>query len=77
MNKIEDVSKMTDGMLEIAARREYHSLPKPSSNLKFLYDTWLGDNRPENKKVRRVHSETIYRLVIYERDYIEITEKNL
>lgn len=68
MNKLKRIDEMTDDELYDAAVETFNKVKHPSDSLKFLYDVWLGKDRLKSMKVRRVYTETIYKLSLFEKD---------
>lgn len=68
MSELKKISEMTDDELYNAAVETFKKVKHPSDSLKFLYDVWLGENRLKSMKVRRVYTETIYKLSLFEKD---------
>ena len=61
------IDAMSDEELYRLAVSTYRELSDPSENLRLLYDAWLSEDRLAKHKVRRVHSETVYKLSLFEK----------
>lgn len=68
MSELKRIDEMTDDELYSAAVEAFNKVKYPSNGLKFLYDVWLGKDRLKSMKVRRVYTETIYKLSLFEKD---------
>ena len=66
MSELKRTDEMTDNELYDAAIKAYNSVKHPSESLRYLYDRWL--NNLPIELVRRVYTETIYKLSLFEKD---------
>lgn len=60
------LDEMTDNELYNAAIKAYNNVKHPSESLKYLYELWFVNLPME--LVKRVYTETIYKLSLFEKD---------
>lgn len=60
------IDEMTDNELYDAAIKAYNNVKHPSESLKYLHDLWF--NNLPMELVKRVYTETIYKLSLFEKD---------
>lgn len=66
MSELKRIDDMTDNELYNAAIKAYNNVKRPSESLKYLYELWFVSLPME--LVRRVYTETIYKLSLFEKD---------